>query len=336
MSEEFVQSTWVCPSCQAVNDNQNTFCKNCGFNASAQPVAKNNLKWIILVVAIILIAVCSYIGFSIYKKAQDTKKTKAYLQSQQVAFGDAVKSINGLGSEIDFSKKYKDEKNLDLVVQKMNDEKYKTSQAADVVAKSKASQLAATSTQETEGLRFLMTSFYGDAATLSTKYATFIAFQYDEAKMNADLGREQEKFQQQFKAEFQSDADVIAYFEGLTAFCDKIVAAYDGLNVPEGMEDYKQPVNNLKDLSAKLKDFTAALKKQDFKTADAIYNDIKSFDSVITVATQKSEEISYNYYSQLHDEFVSLRAKADKIKSELMLLDAKTQVQALDFSIEGW
>jgi uncharacterized coiled-coil DUF342 family protein len=115
-----------------------------------------------------------------------------------------------------------------------------------------------------------------------------------------------------------------------------MVAAYDGLVVPSGMEDYKKPVVALKDFSAKIREFTDAIKKKDFKKADSLGGDIKSASQVMSTAADKADAISKNYYSQLHDEFVSLRGKADKIKTEIVLLDAKMDIQPLDFSIEGW
>jgi hypothetical protein len=338
MSEELSTNTWSCPSCKEINTNENSFCKNCGYNQSVAPVAKKNwtLRIVLAVVILVVLGVGSYLGLNQYKKVQEEKNTKAYLQGQQALFGDSIKAINGLSSEVYLMDKYKDEKNLDLVIQKMADEKYKAEQAATSIAGAKNSQAAIKATATTEGLNFLMVSFFTDAAKLTDKYSKFIVFGHDEAKINSDLDKEREKFNQKFKGELKTDDDVIAYFQGLTDMVEKMANSYDGLTVPEGMEDYKKPIIALKELSQKMKDFIDALKKKDFKKADTLYADIQSAETVIGTATTKANEIGDNYYSQLHDEFISLRSKADKIKSEIILLDAKTQVQALDFSVEGW
>lgn len=340
MNEEINQNSgqnfWQCPSCQAINDNQNKFCKNCGFNSDAQPTTKSNKSMFVLLALLVVLICVFYFGFSQYKKFQNDKKSEAYVKSQQVIFGDAIKSINGLGSEIDFADKYKDEKNADLIVQKMNDEKYKSAQAADVVLKAKNSQSETVSTPETEGLKFLMTSFYDDASVITKKYDEFMLFQYEEAKINAELDKEREQFDKKFVGEFKTDDDVVVYFNALAGVIDKIVSSYETLDTPEGMGDYMKPMETLRELSLKIKDFTDAINKKDFKKANTISAEIKSALSVVETAMEKSNEVSKNYYTQMHDEFVSLRGKADKIKSEIVLMDVEMRIQPLEFSIEGW
>jgi len=338
MNEEITQSIWNCPSCKAINDKQNTFCKNCGYDSVVHP--ENKKSHVLLIVSIIVILILTaagvYFGIAQYKKQQETKQTKAYLQSQQVTFGDTVKAMNSLNSEVDFAKKYQDEKNLDLIVQKIGDEKYNSSKTVDTIFNAKKAQEAAKSTQTTEGLKFLIASFYQDAELLARKYDGFVIFKYDDAKINSKIEEDQKKFDQKFNTDFKSDDDLVAYFNGISALIDSMVGSYEGLTVPAGMEDYKKPIVALKDVSAKIKEFTDAVKKKDFKKADLLITEVKSSSQVMGTAIDKANGISANYYSQLHDEFVSLRGKADKIKTEIVLLDSKMEIQPLDFSIEGW
>jgi predicted nuclease with TOPRIM domain len=90
-------------------------------------------------------------------------------------------------------------------------------------------------------------------------------------------------------------------------------------------------------------DAVDAINRKDIKRFLQLFGENENDEGELGAAEQRLSEaadkinsMSNDYFSQMHDEFVSLRNKADKIKSEFLILSPQLKVQPLDFSIEGW
>lgn len=317
---------------------QNSFCKKCGYDLRGKPTGgKEGMLWkaIVSVVLVILIGSGAFVGYGFWKKKTEEKQAKVYLQQEQKIFTDSIGVINGLSSEIDLVKKYESEENKDLIVEKFSAEKTKADEAAANVSKMKKDSSQAKSNIRVDALNYLVASYFSDADKLLTKYSGYIKFILDEAKMDVELDADKTSFESKFRAVPQDIAGLVGYFKALKTLLDKEVALYDKLEVPAGLADYKKPIDELRTMSGKIGELISALEKKDDKKVSEIAKDIQD-SRTLGKSADKANGLLEDYFSQIRNEFSSLRTKADKIKSEFIMTGAAFGVQPLDVSVEGW
>lgn len=338
MNEVPMQGIWKCPSCNEENSTQSEFCKNCGYSQSQQPKSRRNPIWFILIIFLVLamLGAAGYFGYSFYQKKQEEAKTKVFLDNQQNAFGELIKSINGLATETDLNKKYADEENTDLTVSKISEELLKAEKNLELAKSTNGNYVSVVPTETIQSVHYLIKSFYADAEKFSGKYSEYLVFLHSESKITAEMTKEAKKFQQKFPGDPKTIEEAISKEEGYKEYLQKIVSLYDELKTPEQLNDYKKFIDEYKNLIEKVDLFIKAIKAKDINSIKSVGGELEALEESCVASFNDAQELINNYYSQIHDEFVSLRNSADKIKNEFTVLDAKSGVQPPAFSIEGW
>lgn len=337
MNEKMDDQTWQCPSCGELNSTQNSFCKKCGYSHNRASKNKGGILWKIIVSCILLILIGggAFAGYAYWNKKVEEKQAKIYIQDEQRIFSDSVNAINGLSTETDLVKKYDSEENKDLVVEKINVEKTKSGEAVVNISKMQQDASQIKSNAKVDALNYLVKSYFSDAEKITKKYDTYTKFILDDAKITVALIKEDEAFSNKFKTVPESLEGLIGYFKALKDTLDKEIALYNTLETPDGLADYKKPIDELKIKSEQYGELINALEKEDLKKLKEISPDVKNWEAVAN-ATEKANGIVADYFSQMHDEFSSLRTKADKIKSEFIMSGAAFAIQPIDFNVEGW
>lgn len=337
MNEKKDDQVWQCPSCGEINSMQNSFCKKCGQSHDQAFKSGGGILWKVIIgfILILLIGGGVFAGYLYWNKKTEEKQAKAYIQDEQKIFSDSVNAINGLSTETDLVKKYDSEKNKDLVVEKLNTEKTKAGDVTISISKMQQDSSQIKSNSKVDALNYLVKSYFVDAEKLTKKYDVYTKFILDDAKINVALIKEDEAFSNKFKTIPESLEGLIGYFKALKTMIDSEISIYDTLETPDGLADYKKPIDELKIKSEQYGELISALEKEDLKKLKEISPDVKNWEAVAD-ATEKANGILEDYFSQMHNEFSSLRTKADKIKSEFIMSGAAFAIQPIDFNIEGW
>jgi len=337
--ENNMSQPWQCPSCGEMNSPQSAFCKKCGYTDKANNEKAGSAKiWKILIglLALIIVAAGSFGGYYYWKKVTEKKQITSYLEGQQKVFSDSVSGVNGINSELNIRNKYADEENIDLVVEKIRGEKDKAEKLTSDISQMKNEYDNVKVNSKLGGLDHLLKNYFSEAEKISKKYSDFVIFSYNDARLSMEIRKGDKEFTDKFKREPATMEELIGFYDALKQHLEDEIAKYDKLEVPDGLQDYKKPIEDMRKMAQKIGEASEAMKKNDEQKLLEILGDIVSATNDFTVAVKKSNEIVDNHYSQIHDEFSSLRTKADKIKNEFIMSCANFEIQPLEYSIEGW
>lgn len=334
--------TWPCLKCGEENNFSESFCRKCGSEkGSEQTITQKKSGIIKIMVAVILVMLLlggGFFGFQYFKKRAEEKAAGEFLIKQQEAFGNAIKSVNEINSEKDLGAEVDKEDNKDIAIKKIEEEKTKAEKASAAV---KSSQLISSQDKEnklTAGLATLLENFYSRLDTAVIKYNGFVAFELEENKVEVEYEKMNEKFKSEFKStNADSVVKLIAFFKSRRELEQKFVEMVKALNPPAGLTEYVSKYAELQEeYIAILAQIGEALEKNDLKIADEADKKYADFESNYSGRIKKINEIREYYYSQMHDEFVSIRGQADKIKTEFTITDSKFGIAPADVVIEGW
>lgn len=339
---KFDNSAWRCPKCGEENNLTERFCRKCGFeNGAGQASTKGMsglVKILIAVFLIILLAGGGFLGFQYWKKRADEKAAGEFLVKQQEAFGSAVKSVNEIYSEKDLGDEINKEDNKDIVIKKFEEEKIKAEKASAAVKASQAVSVQNKGNKLTAGMAALLESFYASLDLVTAKYSEFIAYGLEENKVGAEYVKMNEKFESEFKSTNMDTIEkVTAGINARKELEQKYVDMVKALNPPAGLAEYENKYIELQEeYVALLGQMEEAFKKKDYKKVIEIGDKLDDFKKGYGEKIKKINEIWDYYFSQMHDEFVSARGQADKIKTEFITTDPKFNVVFTDIVVEGW
>ncbi len=298
---------------------------------------KKTGKIIALVLAIIFIT-GTISGLFLFKKYQDKKIAKDYINQEAENFSEIVELVNDLSTEEVSGSGFEiggRRSSLDKEEEMMAKELVNANKALSKIKEAKKENRKRESNDYIFELTEEVENFYEIAEDQVSEYVIFSKYRSDFTSVFARYEKEMEKMFQVSSGAVADEGDVVNILEDVGKTFSSLGVQISEVVPPEDLEDFHKNFSNLLIEAGKaFSEYSEAIRKEDLKE---IAKAKDTLDEVLGEKVMMEDFSVIEYYvEEMGEDFESLQEEAEMVEEELIIKATELGVNISNVRIENW